>query len=274
MGRNRNANCSFCRKNYRDVGPLVEGPGDVYICGECIELCQSIIDQEKQRRGQSAPEAVRARFAQLVPVGQESCELLFQAAINHFTRCDGGQPGPVLLLGPTRSSKVFLVRALAHALKAPFVQGDAASLVRTRIGKLEIEPFLYNLLLTSDFNVERVQHGVVYIDGADRRDVQEALLQLWEGEPTRAYGPNQIDVTRPLVLCGGEFAGLDAIVARLGRHPEQPITEDALLAFGVVPALVRRLGGFVKVPPLDEESLGWVVPWIDFARMMGESASS
>src|SRR2546425_8680950 len=88
-GRNRNAYCSFCRKSYRDVGPLVEGPGDVYICGECVELCQSIIDQEKRRRGRSAgcvppvptPEAIRKRLDQLVTGQDEAKGALVLAAL-------------------------------------------------------------------------------------------------------------------------------------------------------------------------------------------------
>src|SRR5437868_2827771 len=122
-GRNRNACCSFCRKDYRDVGPLVEGPDEVYICGECIELCQSIIDQEKRRRGVSAaeapsvtaPEALRARLDQFVGGQEEAKSALILAAQRRGER--GGQEvsNRVLLVGPSRASKVLLLRALAHA---------------------------------------------------------------------------------------------------------------------------------------------------------------
>src|SRR5437899_2261353 len=138
-GRNRNAYCSFCRKNYREVGPLVEGPGDVYICGECIELCQSIIDQEKRRRSRSAggvppvstSEAIRGRLDQLVTGQDEAKEALVLAALCRGEFSALGPQCHVLLIGPTRSSKVLLARALAHALEVPFAEGDLQALVRS-----------------------------------------------------------------------------------------------------------------------------------------------
>src|SRR5438132_13541809 len=110
-GRNRNAYCSFCRKSYRDVGPLVEGPGDVYICGECVELCQTIIEQEKRRRGRSAgdvlpvstPEVVRGRLDHLVTGQDEAKEALVLAALRRGQSSDLDPQSPVLLIGPTRS---------------------------------------------------------------------------------------------------------------------------------------------------------------------------
>src|SRR5215207_2612420 len=101
-GRNRNAYCSFCRKSYRDVGPLVEGPGDVYICGECIELCQSIIDQEKRRRGTSktplsnipSPRSIKEKLDQYV-IGQQRAKRALSVAVhNHYKRLSIGEDGP------------------------------------------------------------------------------------------------------------------------------------------------------------------------------------
>src|SRR5262245_31167067 len=132
-GRNRNAYCSFCRKSYRDVGPLVEGPGDVYICGECIELCQSIIDQEKRRLGVSkalftnipSPRSIKDKLDQYVIGQQRAKKVLCVAVHNHYKRLSLGDQGHgdvevdksnILLIGPTGSGKTLLARTLAKIL--------------------------------------------------------------------------------------------------------------------------------------------------------------
>src|SRR5438067_13306213 len=135
-GRNRNAYCSSCRKSYRDVGPLVEGPGDVYICGECIELCQSIIEQEKRRRGGSrslvtnipSPRSIKDKLDQYV-IGQGRAKKALSVAVhNHYKRLSLGEEGHhdvevdksnILLIGPTGSGKTLLARTLAKVLQLP-----------------------------------------------------------------------------------------------------------------------------------------------------------
>jgi ATP-dependent Clp protease ATP-binding subunit ClpX len=283
--KHRNAYCSFCRKSYRDVGPLVEGPGDVYICGECVELCQSIIVQEKRRRQPAtdrppvpAPEAVRTMLDQLVAGWEEAKEALIRAALEHYQR-PGGDPGSaVLFVGPARSSRAFLARALAHALGVPFAAGDAAALVDAPPGIPEhyplldgAEPLLYELLRASDFDAAAAQRGVVYADGADDRATQDAVLRLWQGRESvsRRLG---IEVARLLFICGGEFAGLEMDRAGVDRPSGQGPPGDALPAFGVMPELARSVRAIVWVSALDEETLVQMVPWVDLDRMAGGGA--
>src|SRR5262249_3802331 len=128
----RDAFCSFCRKHYRDVGPLVEGPGDVYICGECVELCQSIIAQEKRRRGLckpwfrniETPHLLKEKLDHYVSGQLHAKEVLATAVYHHSQRLSGGPPSlddksHILLIDPTRSSKIHLAWAVARLLEAP-----------------------------------------------------------------------------------------------------------------------------------------------------------
>src|SRR5438874_8904638 len=180
-GRNRNAFCSFCRKSYRDVGPLVEGPGDVYICGECVELCQSIIDQEKRRRGGSktllthipAPRTLKEKLDQYV-IGQQRAKKVLSVAVhNHYKRLSLADQSigdvevdksNILLIGPTGSGKTLLARTLARILDVPFAIGDATTLTEAGYVGEDVENLLLKLLHAADFDIEAAQRGIVYID--------------------------------------------------------------------------------------------------------------
>ncbi len=254
--------CSFCGKNQDQVKRLIAGPGAVYICDECVELCREIIDEEsagpaktKVGSGQRTPppKQIFDHLSEYV-VGQEQAKKVLSVAVyNHYKRIGASssqtsdvelEKSNILLLGPTGSGKTLLARTLAKILDVPFTIADATALTEAGYVGEDVENILLHLIQSADFDVQRAERGIVYIDEIDKiarksdnpsitRDVsgegvQQALLKIIEG--TTANVPPQggrkhphqdfiqINTANILFICGGAFEGLDKVAEkRLGR---------------------------------------------------------